>query len=296
MKTGSTRVGRFLLGWALLLACPALWAQAGTVDANGVSLPYEISGSGPPLVLIHGWAVHRGYWDTDVENLARHYTIIRYDRRGFGEATGKPDLTADPADLRALLETLGYARAHIMGHSQGTQVALTFAVRYPGFVDGLILFGPGPVPGLNLPEGPRDPPIAEWMAAARTHGVDALKEAIVVWAVENFGDRPSEFTARARRLMEPYTGLDLLDPDPPLNLVAPAGVDDLKLVRAPTLVLLGEGEGRLVADVLTYGIADARQVVIPGGGHTVNWAEPERFAAEVLRFLRTVDRDSEDSR
>jgi pimeloyl-ACP methyl ester carboxylesterase len=134
------------------------------------------------------------------------------------------------------------------------------------------------------------------MAAARTHGVDALKEAIVVWAVENFGDRPSEFTARARRLMEPYTGLDLLDPDPPLNLVAPAGVDDLKLVRAPTLVLLGEGEGRLVADVLTYGIADARQVVIPGGGHTVNWAEPERFAAEVLRFLRTVDRDSEDSR
>ena len=34
---------------------------------------------------------------------------------------------------------------------------------------------------------------------------------------------------------------------------------------------------------------DARKVVLPGGGHTVNWAEPERFAAEVLRFLREVD-------
>ena len=46
---------------------------------------------------------------------------------------------------------------------------------------------------------------------------------------------------------------------------------------------------RLVADALAYGIPDAQEVVIPGGGHTVNWAEPERFTAEVLRFLREVD-------
>jgi pimeloyl-ACP methyl ester carboxylesterase len=118
---------------------------------NGVTLQYEIEGSGKPLVLIHGWAVHRGFWDGDEGRFAPHYTVIRYDRRGFGASSGKPDLTADPADLKALLETLGHRRATIMGHSQGAAVALTFAVRYPEMVDALILYGAGPPAGFGSP-------------------------------------------------------------------------------------------------------------------------------------------------
>lgn len=291
MKARSAVLGLLLLGGALLLADSA-HGQTGTAEANGVSLPYEITGSGKPLVLIHGWAVHMGFWDTDVEALARHYTVIRYDRRGFGGATGKPDLTADPADLEALLNELGIPRAHVMGHSQGAAVALTFALRYPEMVDGLVLFGAPPPEGFGLPPGEDGPRFAEWAAIGKAHGVDSLKAAIGAWAVQQFGDNPEELMARAGPLMGPYTGLDLIDPDPPLNLVAPARIDELHLVGAPTLVLVGEREmphTRLTADALTYGIPNAEKVVIPGGGHTVNWAEPERFAAEVLRFLRVVD-------
>lgn len=92
--------------------------------------------------------------------------------------------------------------------------------------------------------------------------------------------------------MAPYTGLDLLDPDPPLNLAPPARIDELGKVQAPTLVIQGRREMpyfHVVAAALAYGIPDARRVVLKGGGHVVNWAEPERFAAEVLRFLREVD-------
>lgn len=291
MKARSAVLGLLLLGGALLLADSA-HGQTGTAEANGVSLPYEITGSGKPLVLIHGWAVHMGFWDTDVEALARHYTVIRYDRRGFGGATGKPDLTADPADLEALLNELGIPRAHVMGHSQGAAVALTFALRYPEMVDGLVLFGAPPPEGFGLPPGEDGPRFAEWAAIGKAHGVDSLKAAIGAWAVQQFGDNPEELMARAGPLMGPYTGLDLIDPDPPLNLVAPARIDELHLVGAPTLVLVGGREmphTRLTADALTYGIPDAEEVVIPGGGHTVNWAEPERFAAEVVRFLRVVD-------
>jgi pimeloyl-ACP methyl ester carboxylesterase len=294
MKINGAVLGLLLLGGAALLADSA-YAQSGTAEVNGVSLPYEITGSGEPLVLIHGWAVHLGFWDTDVEALARHYTVVRYDRRGFGAATGKPDLTADPADLKALLDELGIARAHVMGHSQGTNVALTFAVRYPETVNGLILFGPGAPPGFDVPEGPEAPPFGEWIAAAREHGIDALKDAMIAWASEQFGDQSAEMRRRSRKLLEPYTGADLLDPDPPLNLVAPARIDELHLVKAPTLLLVGEREmssSRLVAHVLAYGIPGAQEVVIVGGGHTVNWAEPERFAAEVLRFLREVNAGS----
>ena len=56
-----------------------------TVEINGVDLVYEVEGEGPPLVLIHGWAVHRRYWDGAAELLARDFRVIRYDRRGFGQ-------------------------------------------------------------------------------------------------------------------------------------------------------------------------------------------------------------------
>jgi pimeloyl-ACP methyl ester carboxylesterase len=282
-----------LLLSGLLLTPPViLQGQTGIAEVNGVTLPYEITGSGKPLVLIHGWAVHRGYWDTDVEHLAHQYAVIRYDRRGFGEASGKPDLTADPADLKALLEALDIPRAHIMGHSQGTGVALTFALRYSEMVDGLVLFGAGPPEGFGLPPGEEAPPIPEWVVIGRTHGVDSLKALIGMWAARAFGDRPDQMAAPAGALLEPYTGLDLIDPDPPLNLTEPARIEELHMVRAPTLVIHGQYEMpyfRVVADVLTYGIPNARKAVVPGGGHVVNWAEPERFAAEVLRFLREVD-------
>jgi pimeloyl-ACP methyl ester carboxylesterase len=287
-----------LLGSLLFPPQTALHGQTGTAEVNGVTLPYEIAGSGKPLVLIHGWAVHRGFWDTDVEHLAHDYAVIRYDRRGFGGATGKPDITADAADLKALLEALDIPRAHIMGHSQGAAVALTFALRYPEMVDGLILFGAPPPDGFGLPPREDGPPIPEWIAIGKAHGVDSMKVAIGMWASAQFGGDTESMAARAGPLMGPYTGLDLLDPDPPLNLAAPARLDELGNVQAPTLVIHGQQEMpyfRVVAGVLTYAIPDARRAVLRGGGHVVNWAEPERFAAEVLRFMREVDEASAGS-
>ena len=298
MRVCIERSSLFLLSGLVLTPQVALHGQTGTAEVNGVTLPYEITGSGKPLVLIHGWAVHRGFWDTDVERLAHHYAVIRYDRRGFGGATGKPDLTADPADLKALLETLDLSRVHVMGHSQGAAVALTFALRYPEMVDGLVLFGAPPPEGFALPPGEDGPRFAEWAAIGRAHGVDSLKAAIGAWAAAQFGDRPDEMMGRASALMGPYTGLDLIDPDPPLNLAAPARVDELAMVQVPTLVINGKHEMpylRVVAGVLAYGIPDARRTVLRGGGHAVNWAEPERFAAEVSRFLREVDEASPGS-
>ena len=258
---------------------------------NGISLRYEIEGSGKPLVLIHGWALSRRAWDGVAELLAAHYQVIRYDRRGFGESSGKPDFTADPADLKALLENLGHPRAHVLGHSGGGAVALTFAVRYPEMVDALILYGAVPPDGFGLPWDGEDAfPFAEWEEIARTHGIDSLREAISAPAVERYRaiGRP-DLAQRVRLELARYQGLDMIAPGPPSNLVEPVRIDELRSVRAPTLVLIGEDEMayfKIVADALTYGITGAGKVVIPGGWHGVHWSEPERFVAEILRFLR----------
>jgi len=266
--------------------------QMAVADVNGVSLPYEIVGDGIPLVLIHGWAVHRGYWDDDVAALAQEYRVIRYDRRGFGEATGKPDFTADPADLKALLDEIGVPRAHVIGHSQGANVALSFALRYPEMVHGLVLFGPGLLPGQQPPSGDDVPATADWVTIGQTEGIAALHDAIGQWAVEHFGGSIDEtLSARAEALIATYSGADLLDPPQPSNLVTPAGVAELAAVTSPTLVICGEDELSFVeaaAELAVEGIPGARRVVISGAGHVANWQEPDQFASAVLEFLGSL--------
>ena len=267
-------------------------AQVGSAEVNGVALRYEIEGTGEPLVLIHGFPVHRDYWDGTAEVLAREYTVIRYDRRGFGESGGKHDLTADAADLKALLETLGHPRAHVMGHSQGSAVALTFALRYPDMVRGLILFGAVAPVGFGVPD-PGRAQGEELARIARAYGVDSVKAVILAGAGQLLEDRP-DLAERGRALLEAYHGLELIEPDPPSNLAEPARMDELGGISTPTLVLNGEDEMpflMVVADSLAVAIPGAQRVVIPGAGHWASWTEPERFEAEVLRFLRRSEGD-----
>jgi len=284
---------------ALLTAVPltavplTALGQARIAEVNGVALPFEITGEGTPLVLIHGWAVHRGYWDDDVARLASGYRVIRYDRRGFGEASGKPDLTADAADLAALLDQLGIERAHLVGHSQGALVALTFALRYPDRVGGLVLFGSGLLPGQAPPPDASLPPVQDWIALGQRDGVEALREAAGSWATANFGGPMEGLEARARAMLSTYSGADLLDPAAPLNLAKPAESTDLSAIQAPTLVVNGEQDlalARAAAGLLADGIPGARRVTISGAGHTANWQRPDQFASIVLEFLRSVDR------
>src|SRR5947209_18949834 len=93
---------------------------------NGVELYYELSGSGEPLVLVHGsWVDHRS-WDPVVGLLARSFKVLTYDRRGHS-GSERPDsqgsVFEDADDLPALIEALDLAPAHVAGNSYGGSVA-----------------------------------------------------------------------------------------------------------------------------------------------------------------------------
>ena len=82
------------------------------VGVNGVSLYYEVTGHGPPLVLAHGFACGLRTWEPQIQALARSWRVVTYDVRGHGisEAPADPAAYSQPicvADLRALLEHLG---------------------------------------------------------------------------------------------------------------------------------------------------------------------------------------------
>ncbi len=151
--------------------------QQGFADVNGTRLYYEVRGSGPPLVLIHGFTLDTRMWDSQFEAFSRHYQTIRYDVRGHGRSADpvSEETYSHSDDLIALLHHLDLERAHVLGQSLGAMIAIDFVLTYPSAVDTLI-----PVDTSGLGGFPFPPDIAETLAqinaTATEKGVDAARE------------------------------------------------------------------------------------------------------------------------
>ncbi|HEX8021404.1 alpha/beta fold hydrolase, partial [Mucilaginibacter sp.] len=101
---------------------------------DGAKLYYEETGKGEPLILIHGHSFDRTEWDPQFFLLAKKYRVIRYDLRGYGWSSmpseNQKALHAD--DLKALMDQLHIAKAHIVGLSLGGFIVTDFLALYPG--------------------------------------------------------------------------------------------------------------------------------------------------------------------
>lgn len=277
---------------ALAVALPvALVAQEETVRVDGdVELAYELAGEGPPLVLIHGWTHDMRSWDLQTAALQRHFTVLRYDRRGWGGSEGHPDITMDPVDLDGLMEALDLESAFVVGHSQGADVALRFALAYPERVTALGLYGSPPPAGFGVPwTGPDAPPSPPEMASiVREGGVDSLGAVLFSGSLARGFEEDQPGLELATSMWDDNGGRDLEDPREPSNATPPPAFDRLGEIEIPTLVITGEVEMpyfQVVADALPFAIPDAERVTVPGGGHAVHMQEPERFTAELVRYF-----------
>ena len=139
-----------LLG-LLLLACSSLSATAGKVpagftehyaDINGVKLHYYIGGKGSAVVLLHGYAETGHMWIPIMPLLAKNHTVIVPDLRGAGDSS-KPESGYDKknmaVDMHALVVSLGFKRAEVVGHDIGLMVAYAYAAQFPQETDRLVL-------------------------------------------------------------------------------------------------------------------------------------------------------------
>jgi len=135
----------------LLLACSALPAIAGKIpagfteryaDENGVKLHYFISGKGSPVVLLHGYAETSHMWLPIMPELAKNHTVIVPDLRGAGDSS-KPESGYDKknmaVDIHALIISLGFKRAEVVGHDIGLMVAYAYAAQFPQETERLVL-------------------------------------------------------------------------------------------------------------------------------------------------------------
>ena len=114
------------------------------VEANGIRFHYVTAGAGPLVVLLHGFPQFWYAWRHQIPALAAHFKVVAPDLRGYGD-TDKPRRVAEyrtgvlATDVAALVERLGYDKAHVVGHDWGGGVAWTAAMQQPRVIDKLAI-------------------------------------------------------------------------------------------------------------------------------------------------------------
>jgi pimeloyl-ACP methyl ester carboxylesterase len=121
-------------------------SKSGHVAVNGVNYYYEVRGSGPPLLLLHGGLGSIDMFAPVMPALTAKHTVIGVDLHGHGRtALGDRPFTlqAQGADMAAILTQLGYGKVDVMGYSMGGGVAFQFAAQHPDRVNKLVLVSAG---------------------------------------------------------------------------------------------------------------------------------------------------------
>ena len=231
-------------------------------------LAYEVVGSGPPLILLHGLSGSGRWWSRNVPVFSRSFRTYSVDLPGFGESRGvRWSRLDDIADrLTDWLVDEGLSHAHIAGHSLGGAVAAQLAARHPDRIDRLVL-----VDAAIRPRGTHT--MARPAHVMRTIGRGSLGFAPLL-VRDLLRCHPRSFVAAT---------VDALQTD---------WEPHLRRINAPTLVVWGERDAitpLALGHEITAAVPGARLITLAEAGHNPMWECAEAFNDEVLRFL--VDRD-----
>ncbi len=248
------------------------------LDRDGVKIAYDVQGSGPAILLSHGYSASAQMWRGQVEAFKDSYRVITWDMRGHALSDSPADQAryseeATVADMVAILGACGVSRAVIGGLSLGGYMSLAFYARHPEMAAALMLFDTGP--------GYRNPKSREaWNETAEARarafeqqGLAAMGTSAEVRVSQH---RSAEGLARAARGM--------------LAQFDSRVMDVLEKVSVPTLVLVGAQEQPFLnaTDYMASHIPGARRVVIPDAGHASNIDQPAAFNDAVRSFLAGV--------
>ena len=251
-------------------------------SSDGVRITCEVSGEGPPLVLVHGAGSARWSFDAVRPLLDPSFTVIAIDRRGRGGSTDADDydLRREYEDVAAVVRDAGEG-AVLMGHSYGGLVAAG-AARLLEDLPRLALYEP-PMGGVladrgtidrwerSIEDGDRDPVVREFLH--QVGGYDAA-------AIDEMAGTP---VWEARKQVTPTLPREL-------RAELAHGLDGAALagLGVPTVLLVGtESPHWAVRSTEAYADAlpNAEKQFLEGQGHGANVSAPELLAGELTRFL-----------
>jgi 3-oxoadipate enol-lactonase len=258
---------------------------------RGVEMAYDDVGSGPSVVLLHGYPFNRSMWGDQIAELKKHHRVIVPDLRGHGES----GLTAAPmtmqslaTDIAALLESLNISRATIGGLSMGGYVALAFYRLFPLRVRSLVLADTRAQGDTEEAQQNRE----QQAEKALREGMEGIADGLLtkLLAPETVTKHP-EIVKSLRAMMA--------ETNPEGAAAALRGMaarqdqtSFLSRIIAPTLILVGSEDAItpvVDSQLLHREIGGSRLKIIEGAGHVSNLERPEEFNAAFVKFLNDVE-------
>lgn len=253
-------------------------------ELNGTTIAYEDhGGSGPAIILSHGFLMDHTMFDAQVAALSPTYRVITWDERGFGETKAQGDFSYwdSASDALALLDHLGIHQAVVGGMSQGGFLSLRVALTAPDRVKALIL--------LDTQAGTEDPasiePYHAMHAAWVEHGPVAVQD-IIASLILGPGEWSEWFTKWAALQPDQFTAafLCLMNRDDI--------TDRLPEITCPALIVHGTADASIPmekAEVLRDQLGGAtRLVAVEGGPHAANMTHPDEVNEAILQFLSAL--------
>ena len=241
------------------------------------------AGSGFPLVLVHGYLGGAGQWQAEVERFASGHDVIALDLPGFGAAADRDgcDRIAGFADaIIALLDGLGLRQFDLLGHSMGGMIVQDLALRNPGRIRKLVLYGTGPL-GL-MPD--RFARRAVPRTRRRQDGVPATSRRIgATWFVN--GEACSAFPTVRHIGEQASLGAALAALDAMEHW---DGRDSMAALTMPTRIIWGDHDRSYrwpQVQSLWQGLPNADLAVIPGASHAAHLEKPQIFHPVLADFL-----------
>jgi len=254
---------------------------------NGVKVANDDVGSGPAVVLLHGYPFNRSLWRSQVAALQQNHRVIVPDLRGHGESAivpGPSTMELMAGDVAGLLENLDIAQATIGGLSMGGYVALAFCRLFPSRVRSLI-FAATRAQGDN-DEAKRNREVQA--TKARQEGMEGIADALLpkLLTADTVTKRP-EIVKHLRGMMA--------STDPEGAAAALEGMairqdqtSFLSQIAVPTLIMVGSEDAITPpadAELMHRESSLSRLEIIKGAGHVLNLEKPEDFNAAVMKFL-----------
>ena len=268
-------------------------------DHDGVTLYYEETGTGFPVVFVHEFAGDHRSWEPQVRFFSRRYRCVTYNARGYPPS----DVPEDPGaysqdqatdDVAAVMGAAGIDRAHVVGLSMGGFAALHFGLRYPEMAESVTVAGCG--------YGARADQRQEFMAdsEALAEAYERLGSAAVAEQYAN-GVYRLQFKAKDRQGWQEFKEA-LAQHSARGAALTMRGVqkmrpslwdleDQLVSMTVPTLIVNGDEDDWCLEPgvFLKRTIPSSGLWVLPKTGHTINLEEPARFNAGLAEFFAMVE-------
>jgi non-heme chloroperoxidase len=269
----------------------------GQENSGSIDLYYEDHGSGPPMVLIHGYPLSGRAWDKQLPVLMQAgHRVITYDRRGFGKSsqpTSGYDYDTFAADLRVLLEELDLRDVTLVGHSMGTGEVTRYLGSYGSerIARGVLV---SPIPPFLLqaddnPEGLPGSLFDEFMKQATADGPAWMKGFLDnFYNIDVFGgNRVSDQAFQAS-----FNVASAASAAGTVACIPTWETDfrqDVAKIEVPMLVVQGDADRILPFEKtgkrLPGLIKDMKLVVIAGGPHAIAWTHADEVNAALLEFI-----------